>query len=78
MELASQKLTGVTSRMIHPHIDPASWKLTGEGKLRPTTQVDACSLKLIGELMKPIQVDSCSLNLIEELIIQVFPLPGAH
>ena len=46
----------------HPNMDPASWKLTGEENSRPATQVDECSLKLIGELMKPIQVDACSLK----------------
>ena len=41
-------------------MDPASWKLTGEEKARQTTQVNACSLNLIGELMIPIQVDAGS------------------
>ena len=49
-----------------------------EEKLRPTTEVNACSLKLIRELMKPIQVDACSLELIGELMIQVFPLAGVQ
>ena len=32
------------------NMDPASWKLTGEETLIPTThQVDACSCKLTGE-----------------------------
>ena len=62
MDPASQELTGVNSKREHPNMDPASWKLTREEKSRPATQVNACSLKLIGELMKTIQVDGCSLK----------------
>ena len=51
MDPASQELTEVPSKMEHPIIDPASWKLTQEEKLSPTIQVEACSLKLIGELI---------------------------
>ena len=69
---ASQELTWVTSKREHPNMDPASWKLAGEEKSRPTTPANACSLKLIGELIKPIQEDACSLKLIGELMIQVF------
>ena len=39
------------------------------------TQVNVCSLKLIGELMKLIQVDACALNFIWKLFIKSFPLP---
>ena len=48
---ASQELAVGTSKRKHPNMDPASWMLTGEEKSRLTTQVNACSLKLIGELM---------------------------
>ena len=52
MDSASQKLTRVISKEKQQNMDPASWKLTGEEKSRPTTkQVNACSVKLIGELM---------------------------
>ena len=53
---ACQELTGVASKGKHAN------------RLRPTTQVDACSLKLIGEIMEPIQVDAYSLKLIGELM----------
>ena len=73
MDSVSQELTWVASIREHPKKDPASWKLTGEEKSMPTTQVNTCSLKLTVELMKPIQMDACSLNLIGYLMIQVFP-----
>ena len=49
MDSASQKLTWVISKEKQQNMNPASWKLTGEEKLSPTThQMDACSCKLTG------------------------------
>ena len=47
MDPTSQELAGVASKGEHSDVDLASWKLTGEKKLKPITQVNACSLKLI-------------------------------
>ena len=47
IDAVSQELTGVTSETEHPNMEPASWKLTREEKLKLTTPMDACSLKLI-------------------------------
>ena len=37
VDSASEKLTWVISKEKQQDMDPASWKLTGEGKLSPTT-----------------------------------------
>ena len=51
MDSASQKLTGVISREKQQNMNLASWKLTAEEKLSPTThQVDAGSWKLTGDI----------------------------
>ena len=49
MDSASQNLTQVISKKKQQDMNLASWRLTGEEKLSPTThQVDAASLKLTG------------------------------
>ena len=54
------------------------WTHTTSTSLAVPILVDACTLKLIGELKKPILVDACSLKLIGELMIRGFSLPEAH
>ena len=70
MESASQKVTGVISKQKQQNMDQASWKLTGEEKLSPTThQADESLWKLTGaEKSSPTthQVDAYSWKLTGE------------